>query len=105
MTCELNVCASTVRDWTIEFIDERLNLFNFTFQLRADEKMTDVNKCTSYDWTSSTTVGGDKQIIIRYLMLSALYETVSGTPFSDQTVPILTITPTATHPQLASYKR
>ena len=47
MTCELNVCASTVRDWTIEFIDERLNLFNLFFQSRADEKMTDVNECTT----------------------------------------------------------
>ena len=43
----LNVCASTVRDWTIEFIDVRLNLFNLIFQLRTDEGRTDVNKCTS----------------------------------------------------------
>ena len=47
MTRELNVCASMVRDWTIEFIDEQLNLFNLTFQSRADEKRTDVNECTS----------------------------------------------------------
>ena len=47
MTYELNVCASTVRDWTIEFIDERLNLFNLIFQSRTDEGMSDVNKCTS----------------------------------------------------------
>ena len=47
MTCELNVCTSTVRDWTIEFIDERLNLFNLIFQSRTDEGRTDVNKCTS----------------------------------------------------------
>ena len=32
MTCELNVCVSTVRDWMIEIIDERLNLFNLIFQ-------------------------------------------------------------------------
>ena len=47
MKCELNVCASTVRDWTIEFIDELLNLFNLIFQSRTDEVRTDVNECTS----------------------------------------------------------
>ena len=53
MTCELNVCVSTVRDWTIEFIDERLNLFNLILQSRTNEGMTDVNECMSLDWTSS----------------------------------------------------
>ena len=43
----LNVCASMVRDWTIEFIDVRLNLFNLIFQSRTDEGRTDVNECTS----------------------------------------------------------
>ena len=47
MKCELNVCASTVRDWTIEFIDEWLNLFNLFFQSRTDEGETDVNECMS----------------------------------------------------------
>ena len=36
-----------VRDWTIEFIDEQLNLLNLILQARSDEKRTDVNKCTS----------------------------------------------------------
>ena len=47
MTRELNVCASTVRDWTIEFIDEQLNLFNLIFQSRTDEGRTDVSEYTS----------------------------------------------------------
>ena len=53
MTCELNVCNSTVRDWTIEFIDEQFNLFNLIFQSRTDEESTDFNECTSQDWNSS----------------------------------------------------
>ena len=54
MKYELNVCASTVRDWTIEFIDEHLNLFNLIFHLRTDEAQTFnshvIKTILDFDW-------------------------------------------------------
>ena len=55
MTCEINVSASTMHDWMIEFIDDRLNLFNLIFQSRTDEGRTDVNECMSWSSPSSYT--------------------------------------------------
>ena len=52
----------------------------------------------------TTTSSRGEHRMIKDLMSSAIYATVSETPFAAPTAPVLTIPPTATHSQLASYE-